>query len=57
MQRSMKANANAAVNYYIYLTVCTKTKPCPAAHTVHYIPQTQSALLTEQIAVLGVRAE
>jgi len=53
----MKANANAAVNYYIYLTVCTKTKPCPAAHTVHYIPQTQSALLTEQIAVLGVRAE
>lgn len=43
--------------HYIYLTVCTKTKSWPDVHTVHYIPQKQPALLTEQDAVLGVRAE
>jgi hypothetical protein len=55
----MKANANGAVHHYLYeyLTVCTNTKSRPAAHTMHYIPQKQPALLTEQYAVLGVRAE
>ena len=53
----MKANENAAVNHNIYLTVCTKIKSRPAAHTVHYIPQEQPALFTEQDVVLCVRAE
>jgi hypothetical protein len=56
MQRSTKANANAAVNHCIYLSLY-KTKSWPAAYTVHNIPQKQPALLSEQDAVLGVRAE